>query len=489
MIVRFLSKPFKSETALLSNHRGEEGLSNCMQSKGIKKTLTIEPPLKVEYDEGSYVTASQKCRNKREVNGAVWFSYLQKEYQTWNLGFKKIFRWKEKKQPKRWDWDNCSLSRAKILSQGKVRIVVRSKTNKNSDYMGRIPVQLRFMLGIDIGKISEPYTDTINLATSGRKSLPVSARTSHRRWVLQLDDCYWIWQWARDDIDIRSTAIQTIYEDIRDYLALSSRIANKAQGNVDVKHRESANQSSMGDIINLQYNVTKDNEFKNDNIFTAGDIQNHSEFIPIIYQPAVDSLKNFLREVHCSKKVNPDSSADLEISLIFNNEALRKHRVLNRIYEKIRFFLYGRVFDVETFRIHLIKHSTNRPGNEKAGTTEASSKDNQCDYFEFYGIYSGEHNVEEDTIHLDKIIPVPQRKVQYYFVDHYHPIVFINTGNHAMGPHDNNHQLWKWEYVPWVKRAPIVLGNKSRLQIDSMYSTILTRIKRAIWKSSNQRMN
>ena len=27
-------------------------------------------------------------------------------------------------------------------------------------------------------------------------------------------------------------------------------------------------------------------------------------------------------------------------------------------------------------------------------------------------------------------------------------------------PHDNNHDLWKWEYIPWIKKNP----NKSRLQ-------------------------
>ncbi|AFU57726.1 hypothetical protein Ngar_c07840 [Candidatus Nitrososphaera gargensis Ga9.2] len=76
-------------------------------------------------------------------------------------------------------------------------------------------------------------------------------------------------------------------------------------------------------------------------------------------------------------------------------------------------------------------------------------------YFVFEGIYSGNHNLEYDTTHLDKP-PAPHREIEYYFADQYHPIVFINTSNHAMGPHDNNHDLWKWEYVSWIKEAPIV---------------------------------
>ena len=73
----------------------------------------------------------------------VWFSNLEKEYQVVDIGLKKRFQWKETEPRKRWDWDNCTVSRAKVLSDGKVRIVIRSKTNRNSDYMGRIPVELR----------------------------------------------------------------------------------------------------------------------------------------------------------------------------------------------------------------------------------------------------------------------------------------------------------------------------------------------------------
>jgi hypothetical protein len=50
------------------------------------------------------------------------------------------------------------------------------------------------------------------------------------------------------------------------------------------------------------------------------------DFVPIIYQPAVDSLKNFVREVHCAKIIRRDSSVDIEVSLVFNNEELRHYK-------------------------------------------------------------------------------------------------------------------------------------------------------------------
>jgi hypothetical protein len=34
-----------------------------------------------------------------------------------------------------------------------------------------------------------------------------------------------------------------------------------------------------------------------------------------------------------------------------------------------------------------------------------------------------------------------------------------------MGEHDNNHEIWKWEYIPGVKKAPVKLG----LQITKRY--------------------
>jgi len=45
-----------------------------------------------------------------------------------------------------------------------------------------------------------------------------------------------------------------------------------------------------------------------------------------------------------------------------------------------------------------------------------------------------------------------------------------------MSEHDNNHDIWKWEYIPWVKKAPIKLGLKSRKDIELRFTPFIRRI-------------
>lgn len=171
-------------------------------------------------------------------------------------------------------------------------------------------------------------------------------------------------------------------------------------------------------------------------------------------------MKNFLREIHCYL-VEPNI---IEVTLIFNNEELRKFSLLNKLYEKIRLIVYGRIMDIETFRIYF-------DPNDKV-------KNNKN--FTFQNIYSyindKQYGIEYDTIHGDSPPDVPLRKVKYYFLDYSHPIVFINTSNHAMAENDNNHQIWKWEYIPFVNDSPVVFGRKSRKEIDCSYKPLKQRI-------------
>jgi hypothetical protein len=67
-------------------------------------------------------------------------------------------------------------------------------------------------------------------------------------------------------------------------------------------------------------------------------------------------------------------------------------------------------------------------------------------------------------------------------MDYYHPIVFINTSNHAMSESDNNHDLWKWEYIQFMnsRKRPFKFGTKSRKDIDKEYPSLFTRLKKII---------
>ena len=178
------------------------------------------------------------------------------------------------------------------------------------------------------------------------------------------------------------------------------------------------------------------------------DVQD-KQVIPIIYQPSVDALKNFVREIHCAKgNVKDDGSYEIDVSLLFNNERLRQHGIFNSVYAFFRRLVYGREMDLESFKILVGKD----PPNVR---------------FTFEGIYSNNNGLNADSIHGDTPPPpAPERPVKYNFINHKHPIVFVNTANHAMAEHDTNKRIWKFEYIPFLENAPVKLGSKTREEIE-----------------------
>jgi hypothetical protein len=344
----------------------------------------------------------------------LWFTHVTTEYEV-RGGSRKEFVWMTDSPKIKLDWDNCTLDVAGLLSDGSARFVIRSSTNRNSDYMGDIPVKLRYMLAlhVDPATISEPRIErNYSLADSKRRRLPYSVRTMpHDRWVFDLGRNAQLWEWTRQDADLKSSRVQMVHDSIQRFINYPERQENNT-------------------------------------IRVAAD--RLDEIIPVTYQPAVDSLDNFLRETHCHKTMDGDA-ADVEVSLMFNNEQLRKFKYADGIYRWFRKLFYGRQIDIETFRIHFVRDRTDE------------------NYFVFQSIYSGDHDLEYDTIHLDK--EYQKRQIEYYFMDYFHPVVFVNTSNHAMAGHDNNPELWKWEYLSWVEKAPVVLGKKSRSELDRQFKS------------------
>ena len=385
-----------------------------------------------------------------------WFSHKEKKYEVQSTSFDTLFRWKDEEEPVMWDWDNCRIGVAKELDEvGKIRLVIRSQTNRNSTYLGNKPVQLRYMMGIDVSKdglLEPPWEQENYQVTSEREHLQKLDIKPRNRWVFNLDKQYWIWEWARKDMTIQSSKTYSLYRKLKERFESPSQLPH-------------------------------------DNVFRS-EIRpsNTASIIPVIYQPAVDSLKNFLREVYCVETKNSDGSCDVEVSLLFNNEELRKFALgglLDYAYKEFRRQKYGRIFDIESFKIHLSKeavadianHRSNGPmkeEEEREGTSNNNGytyDDNGDSYFIFQGIYSDKNDLKYDTIHGDK--EITHRPIKYYFNNRKHPIVFINTSNHAMAEYDNNHQIWKWEYVPWVRKAPIKFEKKSRKELDSEYNKLL----------------
>lgn len=341
-----------------------------------------------------------------------WFSHREKRYEV--TGGK--LKWTDQKEI--WDWDQCTIDLARTLKKELI-VIVRSKTRKSSRFMGKFMqkkwVELRFMYAFGFETISEPRLEEYTARMNHKD--PDKREGAKQRWVLQLDDDYWIWDWVEEG-EFVPRAFQQLYDKIV---------------------TERASQSIMGDnIIKVALDMKKD------------------KIIPVIYQSAVDSLDNFVREVHCAETpAGPDGSYEIEVTIIFNNEELRKHAyggILNKIYEYFRRLKYGRKLDVESFKIMIRKNI----------------EDNT---FIFENIYSGGHQLEDDSIHGDPPT-APERMINYYFMDHNHPVVFINTSNHAMAGHDTNHRLWKWEYISLTNNAPIKYDDKTREQIEKGFKPL-----------------
>jgi len=348
----------------------------------------------------------KKDYSVRGILGAklVWFSVKERK---WKFGFFGKFSWTGKMEI--FDSDNCMVSLARSGRDGRLIAIVRRTKLQYSRFMKK-QIQIRYMLGFEIkAKPSEPRSEVY----AARQNNPKKSEGPKSRWVLKLSDDHWIWDWSKDEDDISASRIYEFYQE----------------------------------IVNEIDNPT----LKSDNIFDL-QIETHADLIiPVIYQPRVDTLKNFVREVHVAKgDTLPDGSHEVEVSVLYNNERLRNHGILNSLYEPFRRVLHGRVMDLETFKI-LVKDSP--PKNR----------------FTFKGIYSDKYAMNADSIHGDKEGPPPERPIKYYFASHQHPVVFVNTSNHAMAEHDTNHRIGKVEYVPWLEDAPVKLGKKRRDQIDKRF--------------------
>jgi hypothetical protein len=94
----------------------------------------------------------------KETEERVWFSHWTDEYIVKQGTKRQVIEWLEGKPEIKMDWDNCMVDVAGYKGENRLVLVIRSKTPRNSQYMGNIPVQLRYMLEVefDIKSISAP---------------------------------------------------------------------------------------------------------------------------------------------------------------------------------------------------------------------------------------------------------------------------------------------------------------------------------------------
>lgn len=366
-----------------------------------------------EFTFGQKLTISSEPIDSTLIEG-FWFSYMERRCTTRNLR-----KWSHKKSKffwtghvEIWDYENCNISLARS-SDYKLKVVIRRREEVESDFMDGKSVEIRRMIGFDLERIYKPKTDTYTARKNEGKREKIG--NQKKRWVFQFNDNCWIWEWAKEGEDIESSDVYKLYE----------RICHEIE-----------------------------NPSESDNFFEAKDVEGaradfHNKIIPVIYQPAVDCLDNFLRIIHCAECKTSKGEKEIEVSLTFNNEQLRKNKHLNSIYAFYRYYRYGRTFDIETFRIRI-------------------GKTIDDDSLVFHNIYSGKYDLESDSIHGDSRKPARKHEIKYYFKNRNHPVIFINTSNHAMSEHDTNHNLWKWEYVPWIDKAPVKYEEKNRNEIEDM---------------------
>lgn len=357
----------------------------------------------------------------------LFFSYRERRwkvkdsYEGW--GYKKSrFFWTGEVEI--WDYRACNISLVRA-SDDKLKIIIRRKKRQHSTFRGK-EVEIRLMIGFDLEKIYRPWKDVYTFRENEGEG-KICEEGPKERFVFQFNDNCWIWEWVKEGETLERSNVYKLYKLIFEEIS-----------NPSIK---SDNIFDVEDVKDITSKKEKECALKN---------------IPVIYQPAVDSLKNFVRIVNCAHCKTVEGHLEIEVSLIFNNEQLRKHSFLNNIYQAFRYHRYGRILDIETFRIKL--------GDDVKGNKLI-----------FYNIYSEKYGLEYDSIHEDSGDPVPEHDIKYYFNTEEHPVLFINTSNHAMAEHDSNHNIWKWEYIPWLDDTPVELGDKNRNYIEDEIEEEITK--------------
>ena len=357
---------------------------------------------------------------KHTTDSGIWFSYKQRRYQANKIPkqfmwIKRIipqstlFKWSD--EPETWDWKNCHLS---IIGMDKDRVRVvarRQKTLDRTDHLSGDKIWLMHgVITTDVSDIkSEDYTEPVEHNPPNR-----ILGTPIKRWAFHM---------TVENSGDKKTHIEdaTIW--------CKSDAAEPPKELVEIH-----------DSIMQSKGVPKDSK-----IFDI-DTEHEEQIFPAIYQPRVDTHNNYIRSIFWHKKKN-----QIEFSLVFNDEELNNAWFFDFIYRHIRRWKYGRIKDLESFSIIL--------DNQKPVSLR------------FPGIYSNDDDLKNDSTHGDKEHfgkKTHPHNIEYFYADTNHPVIFVNTSNHAMAESDNNPQFWKWEYAGWEKDTPLVVGGGSKEAADAM---------------------
>ena len=232
-----------------------------------------------------------KMNDKKEPS-EIWFSYKQKEYAAKRIP--KFFKWTEQffspkilfgwsDYEKQWDWGNCQFSVVGNDADSARVAVRRQKTLDRNDALSGNKIWL--MLGIDVTAVEKPEFQ--NYHKPG-KNPQQSLEQTITRWEIKITN--------RNQVD-SETFINNVY--------------------IWVKSDDSQNIPPK--LLDLYEEIqSKIGTTRTSNVFDV-DSQHNEHIFPVIYQPRVDTLHNYIRAIFWDRQEN-----EIEISVVFNDEQLKR---------------------------------------------------------------------------------------------------------------------------------------------------------------------
>ncbi len=364
-----------------------------------------------------------------DTQSNLWFSYKQKRYNakeipqsiSWLrriIPQSALFSWSDTLED--WDWNKCHFTIIG-MDDNRVRIVARrQKILNRTDHLSGNEIWL--MLGIKITNVGKLVLESYNE--------PVEHNPPNRHSTSQIS------RWTFH-MDVENSGDPKTH--IRDAVIWA----------------ESDAQQAPQEIVDIRNEILQKQGIKEkSNIFDV-ETDHNEQIFPVIYPPRVDTHNNYIRSIFWERRQD-----EIVFSVVFNDEELNRAWFLDYIYRHFRRWKYGRIKDLESFNIIL---QNQKPVKLK-----------------FPGIYSNDEDLKADSTHGDKeglLSSAPERDMLYFYSDQNHPVIFVNTSNHAMAEKDNNPQFWKWEYVAWGKDTPLVSGGGSKETVDAMLREMAMRTK------------
>jgi len=199
-----------------------------------------------------------------------------------------------------------------------------------------------------------------------------------------------------------------------------------------------------------------------ESLSTAASISIAYDYLPKLYQPTSD-INNGNGLIKTYAKVFDENVYGyylpgkyiIEVTYVFNDE---DHPTLDSAYDWYRYIAWGRFEDMETFFL-VVDKST-------GSISRLSFIGLQIYWWSpFYGewksispIYSG--SATWDTAAHERA------KIYSFSTTGAHPIIYVNTWNHAMGENDNNPSMADTAFSTWLN--PV---EGSRMDAENDYST------------------